>query len=160
MKGRVAQHLFYDRVRSVLADNFRRFEELTGRHYDFIDTYGMEDAKYAIVGLGSSMDTTRVAVDHMRNVLGWKVGLIHVTSMRPFPGHEIVRQLAKVKAVTILERVDEPLASSNPLAREIKAAFADAMELVVKEVTKEVTMKVTMQVMLKQGNIIIYDKTN
>lgn len=129
MKGRVAQHLFYDRVRSVLAENFRRFEELTGRHYDFIDCYRMDDAEYAIVGLGSSMDTTRVAVDHMRNVLGWKVGLIHVTSLRPFPGHEIVRQLAKVKAVTILERVDEPLASSNPLAREIKAAFADAMEL-------------------------------
>src|SRR5688572_17615356 len=74
MKGRVAQRLFYDRVKPALAENFRKFEELTGRHYGFIDSYRMEDADMAVVGLGSSMETMRVAIDHMRDQLGWKVG--------------------------------------------------------------------------------------
>jgi pyruvate-ferredoxin/flavodoxin oxidoreductase len=126
MKGKVAQRLFYGRVKAALAANFKRFEELTGRRYGAIDAYRMEGAELAVVGLGSAMETMRVAVDHLRDRLGWKVGLIHVTSLRPFPAEELVEALRGVSAVTVIERVDEPLAHDNPLTRELKAALSDA----------------------------------
>jgi pyruvate-ferredoxin/flavodoxin oxidoreductase len=38
-----------------------------------------------------------------------------------------VKALSRALAVSVLERVDEPLAQSNPLTRELKSAFADAI---------------------------------
>src|SRR5581483_1742257 len=48
-------------------------------------------------------------------------------SFRPFPGPEIVEALKGVKALAVIERMDNPAAQSNPLTAEIKAAFADAL---------------------------------
>jgi pyruvate-ferredoxin/flavodoxin oxidoreductase len=126
MKGKVGQRLFYERVQTVLERNFEEFEALTGRHYGLVDSYRMEGASMAVVGLGSAMETMRVAVDHMRDVLGWKVGLVHPTCLRPFPAQALVAALRGVQAVTVIERVDEPLAQDNPLTRELKAALSDA----------------------------------
>jgi pyruvate-ferredoxin/flavodoxin oxidoreductase len=97
MKGKVAQRLFYDRVLPALKANFELFEEFTGRHYDLVDSYRMEDAEFAIVGLGSAMETARVAVDYMRRVLGWNVGLVHITCVRPFPSQAVALLLAAYK---------------------------------------------------------------
>ena len=63
----------------------------------------------------------------MRDEMGLKVGVVHVTSFRPFPGPEIVEALRNVKALAVVERLDVPLGQSNPLTTEIKAAFADAL---------------------------------
>jgi len=51
-----------------------------------------------------------------------------VRSFRPFPGARVVDALKHTKAFAVLERTDEPLAESNPMLREIKAAFADATD--------------------------------
>jgi pyruvate-ferredoxin/flavodoxin oxidoreductase len=59
--------------------------------------------------------------------LGMKAGSIAITSYRPFPGAEIVEALKNVKAFAVIERLDIPLGGDNPLAAEIKAAFANAM---------------------------------
>ena len=56
-----------------------------------------------------------------------KCGATHVTCFRPFPSVEIVEALKGVKAFSVAERMDNPMAQSNPLTREIKAAFADAV---------------------------------
>ena len=89
--------------------------------------YRLEDAEYAIVGSGCMMETAEAAVDYMREHMGIKVGLLHITCFRPFPSIEIVEALRHVKAITVLERLDIPMMQSNPLLCEIKAAFADAM---------------------------------
>ena len=127
MKGKIAQRYYYDEVPQHLREAFDEFYRLTGRRYAFIDTYRLEDADYAIVGLGSVMETAVPAVDWMREKFGWKVGLLHVTSFRPFPGREIVEALKNCKAVSVIERMDNPLAKDNPLTAEIKAAFSDAI---------------------------------
>lgn len=127
MKGKVAQRLFYDRVKGALKESMALFGELTGRPYHLVDSYRMEDARYAIVGLGTSMETAKPAVDFAREKYGWKVGLVHPTCVRPFPAAEIVAALRGVRAFSVIERVDEPLADCNPLTREIKAAFADSL---------------------------------
>ena len=127
MKGKIAQRVFYERVRPALQEAFDEFYRLTGRRYGFIDTYRMEDADYAFVGMGSMMETAVATVDWIRENLGLKVGVVHVTSFRPFPGPELVEALAHTRAFSVLERMDNPLAESNPLTVEIKAAFTDAL---------------------------------
>ena len=125
MKGKVAQRAYTDKVEQNLVAAMEEFYTLTGRKYGLISEYKMEDAEVAIVGLGSMIETAEPAVDYLREEKNIKAGIVHVTSFRPFPGKEIVEKLKNVKAISVLERMDNPLAESNPLTMEIKAAFAD-----------------------------------
>lgn len=127
MKGKIAQRYFYDRIPGDLRNAMDEFYKLTGRRYGMIDCYQMEDADYAIVAMGSMQETALTAVDWLRKTEGLKVGSIHVTSFRPFPGAELVEALKHTKAFSIIERMDNPLAQSNPLTTEIKASFSDAL---------------------------------
>ncbi len=125
MKGKVAQRYFYDRVSPALSSAFEEYGKLTGRRYDFLKQYRMEGAEYAIIGMGSMMDTAEATVDYLRSK-GMNIGAITVVSFRPFPAWEIALALQNVKAAAVIERCDIPLAESNPLSTEIKAALADA----------------------------------
>lgn len=125
MKGRIAQRFFYDRVKPSVRAAMEEYTTLTGRHYDLIRCYRMDDAEYAFVGLGSMMETAQGAVDFLREK-GMRIGVISVTSFRPFPGPEIAAALRQCTAAVVIERTDVPLAQSNPLLSEVKAAMADA----------------------------------
>lgn len=127
MKGKIAQRFFYDRLPEILQQVMVRYGELTGRRYDLVQGYRLEDAEYAVVGMGSLVETAMAAADWMRAERGWRVGVLHVTAFRPFPGPRLVAALGHLKAVAVIERVDVPAAQSNPLTAEIKAAFADAL---------------------------------
>jgi pyruvate-ferredoxin/flavodoxin oxidoreductase len=127
MKGKVAQRVFTDRVAQILRDTMRRYADLTGRHYSAVDRYRLDDAEVAIVGLGSMMETAMATADWLRAERGIRAGVLAITIYRPFPGSEVVEALRSVQALTVVERLDNPLAASNPLALEIKAAFADAV---------------------------------
>lgn len=127
MKGKIAQRFFYDRLPGILQQVMNRYGELTGRRYGVVQGYRLEDAEYAIVGMGSLVETAMAAVDWMRAEKGWRVGALHVTAFRPFPGPQIVSALGHLKALAVIERMDNPTAQSNPLTAEIKAAFADAL---------------------------------
>jgi pyruvate-ferredoxin/flavodoxin oxidoreductase len=127
MKGKIAQRYFYDRIPQIMRRATDEFYSLTGRRYGVIDSYGLEDAEYAIVGMGSLAETATTTARYIRAHENMKVGTLHVTSFRPFPGPEIVQALKSVKAIAILERMDNPTAQSNPLTAEIKSAFADAL---------------------------------
>ncbi len=127
MKGKIAQRYFYDRVKPILKNAMDEFYALTGRSYDLVEPYRMDDADYALVCMGGMAETAEVTCDYMRSELGLKVGVVHVTSFRPFPGPEIVAALRNVEAFAVIERMDNPMGQSNPLTAEIKAAFADAL---------------------------------
>jgi len=125
MKGKIAQREYTDKVETNLLKAMSEFEELTGRKYGLIDSYKMEDAEWAIIGMGSMLETTEATIAYIRKELGIKLGAVHVTSFRPFPGRQIVEALQNVKGFSVLERMDNPLAESNPLTVEIKSAFVD-----------------------------------
>ncbi len=127
MKGKVGQRFFYDRLPGVLERVMERYADLTGRRYGLVEGYRLEDADFAIVGMGSLVDTAMATVDWLRAARGWRVGALHVTAFRPFPGRQIVAALQHLQAFAVIERMDNPSAQSNPLALEIKAAFADAL---------------------------------
>jgi pyruvate-ferredoxin/flavodoxin oxidoreductase len=127
MKGKIAQRAFYDPLPGIVDCAMDGFAELTGRRYELIDGYRLEDADYAIVGMGSMLETASATADFVRERDGIKLGTLHVTCFRPFPGPQIVEALRHLKAVAVIERLDNPTAQSNPLTTEIKAAFADAL---------------------------------
>lgn len=127
MKGKIAQRYFYDRIAPIMRRVMDEFYALTGRRYRAIDASGLEDAEYALVGMGSLAETATATAQYLRAQNEVKVGTLNITSFRPFPGPEIVAALKDVKAIAIIERMDNPMAQSNPLSAEIKAAFSDAM---------------------------------
>jgi pyruvate-ferredoxin/flavodoxin oxidoreductase len=127
MKGKVAQRYFYDRLPGVLERVMDRFADLTGRRYGLVQGYRLEDADYAIVGMGSLVETAMAAADWLRAERGWRVGALHVTAFRPFPARQVVAALRGLQGVAIVERMDDPSSQSNPLAAAVKGAFADAL---------------------------------
>ncbi len=128
MKGKLAQRWYYDQVEPALAEAFQEFYRNTGRRYDFIMPYRCEDAEYIIVGIGSFMETAQTTVDWLRKEKGIKAGCITMYCFRPFPATYLVDALKDAKAVSVIERMDDPLSTTgNHLTREIKAAFCDAL---------------------------------
>lgn len=127
MKGKIAQRYFYDRIPPIMKRVMGEFHTLTGRRYGMIDGYRLDDAEYALVGMGSLVETATATAKYLREQEDVKVGTLHVTSFRPLPGAEIVEALKETKAIAVIERMDNPTAQSNPLTAEIKAAFADAL---------------------------------
>ena len=127
MKGKIAQRYFYDRIPAAMGRVMDEFYGLTGRRYGSVDGYGLADAEYVIVGLGSFLETATATAKYLREQQGLKVGTLNITCFRPFPGPAIVAALNSVKALAVIERMDNPMAQSNPLTAEIKSAFADAL---------------------------------
>jgi pyruvate-ferredoxin/flavodoxin oxidoreductase len=127
MKGKIAQRYFYDRIAPIMRRVTDEFYSLTGRGYRAIDAVDLESAEYVLVGMGSLAETASATARYLRDRNNVKVGTLNITVFRPFPGPEVVAALKDVKAIAIIERMDNPLAQSNPLSAEIKAAFADAI---------------------------------
>lgn len=127
MKGKIAQRDYYEKVPEILKSAMDEYSKLTGRKYDLIEKHQLEDAEYAIVGMGTAIETAMATADWLRKEQNVKVGVLGVTAFRPFPKYEIVEALSKTKAFTVIERMDNPLACDNPLTAEIKSSFADAL---------------------------------
>src|SRR5206468_10639474 len=98
MKGKIAQRAYYDKVPNAVRQAMNDFYRLTGRRYELIERYRMVDAEYAVVGLGGMMETAMASVDWIRDNVGIKIGVVHVTCFRPFPAKEVIEALGKVKS--------------------------------------------------------------
>ena len=126
---------FAERVPFALGSAFRELETLTGRKRDLVTRVSSaaqalggntSDAPLVMVGLGQLGDVLLGEVARLR-AAGHDVAAVKLTAFRPFPGPRIVRLLSRAMAITVIECRDEPLAQSNPVTREMKAAFADAL---------------------------------
>ena len=125
MKGRIAQRVFYDRLRDELAAAMAEWSSLTGRPYAAVHAHECADADTIVVALGTLAETSRAVVDRLRDA-GRRVGVLAITTFRPFPAEAIRGALKGARSVVVLERTDDPGAGDGPLTREVKAALADA----------------------------------
>jgi pyruvate/2-oxoacid:ferredoxin oxidoreductase alpha subunit len=124
--AKMSDRAFAERVPFALGSAMRGLEALTGRRHDVLERTSVEAAAVMLVGAGALGDALLGEAERLR-AAGHDVGAVKITALRPFPGAQIVRTLARALVVTVLEGIDDPLAQSNPLAREIKSAFADAL---------------------------------
>lgn len=107
---------------AVITEVAEQFEQLTGRHYEFIEKYRLDDAKVAIVVLGSAAGTAKAVVDMLREE-GKPVGMIKMRMFRPFPVDEMVDALSGLGAVAVFDRSASFGAMGGPVYLETLAAL-------------------------------------
>jgi pyruvate ferredoxin oxidoreductase alpha subunit len=81
----------------------RQWQSLTGRRYDFIDTYRLDDADVVLVTQGSMSTTAKAEIADLRKK-GIKVGLLRLRLIRPFPRKEIRDALNGIPAVGVVDK--------------------------------------------------------
>ena len=108
----------------VLNELVDELEGITGRRYEPVERYRLDDAARAIVVMGSSAGTAKDVVDALRE-RGQPVGLLRIGSFRPFPVREVQEQLRHLPDVAVLDRADSP-GGSAPLFAEVAAAAHDS----------------------------------
>lgn len=111
-------------AKQVILDVATRFEALTGRKYGFFEEYHMEDAEVALLLIGSSAGTAKVAVDALR-AKGKRVGLVKLRVFRPFPMEELSEALSHCKAVAVMDKTESFSACGGPLFAETRSALYD-----------------------------------
>jgi len=100
---------------------FAEFEKLSGRKYNQVEKYDMDDADVAVVCIGTSVETAREVALEMREK-GIKAGVVGLRVVRPFPFMEIAETLKDVKAVAALDR-SAPGGAAGMLFNEIAGAL-------------------------------------
>jgi pyruvate ferredoxin oxidoreductase alpha subunit len=113
-------------AKEVIAAIAKEYEALTGRKYDYFETYRLEDAEIALVVLGSTAGTSKDAVDVMREK-GIKAGMLKLRVFRPFPYEEILEALKHLKAVAIMDRSDSFNAFGGPVFNEVRSAMYESV---------------------------------
>ena len=82
----------------------KAFEEVTGRASGgLLRSYRTEDADTIVVALGSVLGTIKDAVD-IRREAGERVGVVGITSFRPFPAEAVREALAKASRIIVIEK--------------------------------------------------------
>jgi pyruvate-ferredoxin/flavodoxin oxidoreductase len=129
MQGVVARRdNFTEPILQFFEEAYAEFGRLTGRRYGLITEYRTDDADTVFVSLGSAAENIEAAVDYLRAQRGASVGSIHLNVIRPFPEAAVVKALLGKTRVIILERSDEPMASDNPMGREIRTTLNKALQ--------------------------------
>lgn len=93
-----------ERAKKVIEDVDREYREFTGRSYGGLtEKYRVEDADYIVVGMGSWCGDMKEAIDTLRDE-GYKVGLLRIRYVRPFPKEDIMKYCVPAKAVLVYDR--------------------------------------------------------
>ncbi|MEH7445045.1 thiamine pyrophosphate-dependent enzyme [Bacillus sp. JJ1122] len=109
-----------DIYKEVAAD----YAKLSGRNYEILDLYKMEDAEVALFLLNSAAESAKDVVDKLREQ-GIKAGVISPNIIRPFPAQEIREALKNVKSLLVGERADSYGGHGPNLTHEIKSALQE-----------------------------------
>lgn len=95
------------------------FDRSAGGEHDFnglLTEYLIDDAEIILVALGSILGTIKDVVDQEREK-GIKVGVMGITSFRPFPSDEVRKRLKHGQKIVVVERAFAPgiggIVSSN-----------------------------------------------
>ena len=105
----------------VIDEVFAEYEKLTGRKYQQVESYCLEDAEVAIVAFGTTYETAKIVIDNLKEE-GIKAGIIAPRVFRPFPLEEIAAQLQNVKAVACMDS-SAPGGTVGTLYNEISGAL-------------------------------------
>ncbi len=116
------QHKAIMDSRPVIDAVYAEFEKLTGRAYKRVESYDMEDADVAIVALGTTVETARVAAKQLREEEGIKAGVVAIRCFRPFPLDLVRDALEGTKAIAVLDR-SSPGGAMGGFFNEVTAAL-------------------------------------
>ena len=115
------QHKALMDSRPVIDEVFEEFEKLTGRKYNRVEGYDMDDAEVVIVALGTTVETARVAAQELREE-GVKAGVVGIRVFRPFPFDQVRDMLENAKSIAVLDR-SSPGGAMGAFFNEVSAAL-------------------------------------
>ncbi len=116
-----------DAALAALPEVVAEYEALSGRRYDPVDLYRMDDAEIAVFLLNSAAETAKDVADRLRSE-GVRVGVVSPNVIRPFPADAIREALRGVRAIVIGERSGSYGAHGSNLSHEVKSALKDDPE--------------------------------
>ena len=105
----------------VIQEVFDEFEKISGRKYNMIEQYKLEDADIVIVCLGTTFETAQIACDNMRND-GIKCGILMPRVFRPTRVELLASMLQNAKAIVCMDR-SAPGGQLGQLFQDISSAL-------------------------------------
>lgn len=123
METKLAQRKAMEASYDVIQAVGNEWAQISGRPFEMVKTYGMEDAERVIVVIGSSIGNVRHVAKELR-AKGEKVGVVGLRVFRPFPAAKLVDVLKGTKAIAVLDRAESIGAEGGPLWMETVAAMA------------------------------------
>lgn len=104
MEFKYQQHKAVIDAKEVIKQVDSIFGKQFGRAYGgLVDAYHCNDAEFIVITLGSVTGTCRTVVDSLREE-DWKVGVLKIRFMRPFPEEEVVEITRHAKAIAVIDR--------------------------------------------------------
>jgi len=113
-------------ISSVNSEFQARFKRSYGN--GLIDTYRMEDARYAVIAMGTVCGTARLVIDELRKK-GKKIGLIKLKCLRPFPKNDLIKISAKLKCIAVIDR-DISLGFEGAVYSDVRSALYKSRAIV------------------------------
>jgi pyruvate ferredoxin oxidoreductase alpha subunit len=109
------------RIREVADEFAQAFGRRSG---GLVNSYRVEDADVVVVALGSILGTIKDVADEMRE-RGTKVGVVGITSFRPFPLEALHEAIGDARRVVVIERAFS-IGFGGVLSTDVALAIADA----------------------------------
>jgi len=112
-------------AKDIILDVAGEFEKTFGRKYGFYEKYMLDDAEIAMVVIGSTAGDAKAVVKELREK-GIKAGLLKIRVYRPFPGRQIAKDLAHLKAIAVMDRSDSCSGAFSPVYSDVVASLYGA----------------------------------
>lgn len=122
METKLAQRKAQEAAMPIIQELGDKWEEISGRPFQMVKTYGMEDADRAIVVMGSATGNVRHVVKELRDA-GEKVGVVSIRVFRPFPVEELRKALGQVRSVAIMDRAETIGGEGGPVFEAVSTAL-------------------------------------
>lgn len=108
----------FENAKEVMQDVFKEFSKRFNREYSLTEAFFVDDADAVLVCLGSACGTIKYIIQEKRRE-GIKIGLLKITSYRPFPYSEVGEKLKNISKIGVIDRSSGLGAAFGPLGLDV-----------------------------------------
>ena len=121
-EAKKAQEVAFLSTKKTILETWAEFKKLSGRSYNPVEVYKIDDADVALLTMGSFSETAMLAIDSLRSQ-GLKVGLVRLRLWRPFPFDEFRAAVSNLDTLIVFDRALSSGGPPGPVASEIRNAL-------------------------------------
>jgi pyruvate ferredoxin oxidoreductase alpha subunit len=156
---RFQQKAAFENALNVIPGVQEEFFTTFGRRLEMLECYKSEDAEVVLLTIGSMSGTAKHAANTMRKA-GHNVGVIKITTFRPFPLEKLTAALKGKKLIGVIDRSAGLGAQGGPLWLEVKAAVEDKNAKIYgyvaglggRDITEKTIEKIFLQMLKNPGD--------
>ncbi|MFX1283938.1 MAG: pyruvate ferredoxin oxidoreductase [Promethearchaeota archaeon] len=119
---RFQQKMAFKNALKIIPEIQEEFFVKLGRKYEMLEPYQSEDADVILVTIGSMSGTAKYVVKKMRKK-GNKVGILKISSFRPFPVQQLQKAVKEKIILGVLDRSAGLGAQGGPVYLEVTSAL-------------------------------------